>query len=127
LIVEGQVHGGVVQGIAQALWEEAVYDDEGNLLTASFLDYMIPTAAEVPNIETGHTVTPSPTNPMGVKGVGEAGTIGSAPAVINAIVDALSPYGINDIAMPASPERVWRAIQDAAVRRDATTSKESSS
>jgi carbon-monoxide dehydrogenase large subunit len=113
LIVEGQVHGGVVQGVAQALWEEAVYDEDGNLLTPSFLDYLIPTAFEVPSIETGHTVTPSPSNPMGVKGVGEAGTIGSAPAVINAIVDALGPYGITDIAMPASPERVWKAIQEA--------------
>jgi carbon-monoxide dehydrogenase large subunit len=123
LIVEGQVHGGVVQGVAQALWEEAVYDDEGNLLTASFLDYMIPTAAEVPSIETGSTVTPSPSNPMGVKGVGEAGTIGSAPAVINAIVDALSPYGINDIAMPASPERVWQAMKSATAGRAAAAAQ----
>jgi carbon-monoxide dehydrogenase large subunit len=113
LIVEGQVHGGVVQGVAQALWEEAVYDAEGNLLTASLMDYAVPSAAEVPSIETGHTVTPSPTNPMGVKGVGEAGTIGSAPAVINAILDALAPYGVHDIDMPATPERVWRALSAA--------------
>jgi len=113
LIVEGQVHGGIVQGVAQALWEDAVYDVDGNLLSASFMDYLVPSAAEVPSFETGSTVTPSPTNPMGVKGVGEAGTIGSAPAVVNAVVDALSPYGITDITMPASPERVWRAIREA--------------
>jgi carbon-monoxide dehydrogenase large subunit len=113
LIVQGQVHGGVVQGVAQALWEEAVYDDQGNLLTSTLMDYLVPSAAEVPSITTDHTVTPSPTNPMGVKGVGEAGTIGAAPAVINAIVDALSHLGITDIEMPASPQRVWAAIQHA--------------
>ncbi len=113
LIVEGQVHGGIVQGVAQALWEDAVYDSDGNLLSASFMDYLVPSAAEVPSFETGSTVTPSPTNPMGVKGVGEAGTIGSAPAVVNAVVDALSGFGITDITMPASPERVWRAIRAA--------------
>jgi carbon-monoxide dehydrogenase large subunit len=112
LIIEGQVHGGVVQGVAQALWEEAVYDDAGNLRTASLTDYLVPSAAELPNIETATTVTPSPSNAMGVKGVGEAGTIGSAPAVINAICDALAPLGIHDIAMPASPARVWAAIQE---------------
>ena len=112
LIIEGQVHGGVVQGVAQALWEEAVYDDAGNLRTASLTDYLVPSAAELPNIETATTVTPSPSNAMGVKGVGEAGTIGSAPAVINAICDALAPFGIHDIAMPASPARVWAAIQE---------------
>jgi len=110
LIVEGQIHGGIVQGIAQALWEEAVYDEEGNLLTGSLIDYLVPAASELPSFELGSTVTPSPTNLLGVKGIGEAGTIGSAPAVINAIVDALSEYGIDDITMPASPERVWRAI-----------------
>jgi carbon-monoxide dehydrogenase large subunit len=113
LIVEGQIHGGIVQGVAQALWEEAVYDDDGNLLSASLLDYLVPTAAEVPSFELGSTVTPSPTNPMGVKGIGEAGTIGAAPAVINAVVDALSPYGIHDIDMPASPQRVWLALKEA--------------
>jgi carbon-monoxide dehydrogenase large subunit len=113
LIVEGQVHGGIVQGVAQALWEEAVYDEAGNLRTASLTDYLVPSAAELPSIETATTVTPSPTNAMGVKGIGEAGTIGSAPAVINAICDALAPFGIHDIAMPASPARVWAAIQEA--------------
>ncbi len=110
LIVEGQVHGGVVQGVAQALFEEAVYDTDGNLRTATLADYLVPSAADVPAIETAHTITPSPTNPLGVKGIGEAGTIGAAPAVINAIVDALSPFGVRDITMPASPQRVWEAI-----------------
>jgi carbon-monoxide dehydrogenase large subunit len=110
LIVEGQVHGGVVQGAAQALWEEAMYDVDGNLLSSTLLDYLVPSAAEVPSIELGHTVTPSPTNPMGVKGIGEAGTIAATPTVMNAVVDALSPYGITDIDMPASPQRVWEAI-----------------
>jgi carbon-monoxide dehydrogenase large subunit len=113
LIVEGQVHGGIVQGVAQALWEEAVYDDEGNLLTSTFVDYLVPAASELPSFETASTVTPSPTNVLGVKGVGEAGTIGSAPAVMNAIIDALSPYGITDLEMPATPERVWQAIAQA--------------
>lgn len=110
LIVEGQIHGGVVQGVAQALWEEAAYDADGNLLSSTLLDYLVPSAAEVPSIELGHTVTPSPTNPMGVKGIGEAGTIAATPTVMNAVVDALSPYGITDIDMPASPQRVWEAI-----------------
>ena len=113
LIVEGQVHGGVVQGIAQALFEEAVYDDNGQLLTSTLTDYLVPSAAEMPGIDTASTVTPSPTNPMGVKGVGEAGTIASTPAVMNAVVDALAPLGITDLDMPASPQRVWNAIQHA--------------
>jgi carbon-monoxide dehydrogenase large subunit len=113
MIVEGQVHGGVVQGIAQALYEEAVYDDEGNLLTSTLADYLVPSAADVPTMTTDSTITPSPTNPLGVKGVGEAGAIGSTPAVINAIVDALSPLGVTDIQMPASPLRVWSTIQAA--------------
>ena len=113
LIVEGQVHGGVVQGIAQALWEEAVFDDDGNPLNASLMEYLVPSAAEVPNIETDQTVTPSPTNPLGVKGIGEAGTIASTPAVMNAVVDALTPFGVSDLAMPATPERVWTAIRGA--------------
>jgi carbon-monoxide dehydrogenase large subunit len=113
MIVEGQLHGGIVQGVAQALWEEAVYDADGNLRNASLMDYQVPSAAEMPSFKLDHTVTPSPSNPLGVKGIGEAGTIGSAPAVINAVVDALSPFGITDIAMPATPARVWSAIQDA--------------
>jgi carbon-monoxide dehydrogenase large subunit len=111
--VDGQIHGGIAQGAAQALYEEAVYDEEGNLTTGSMVDYLIPGAPELPNYTLDRTVTPSPTNVMGVKGVGEAGTIGSPPAVINAVVDALSPYGITNIQMPASPWKVWQAIQDA--------------
>jgi carbon-monoxide dehydrogenase large subunit len=113
LIVEGQVHGGIVQGAAQALWEEAVYDEHGQLRTSTLTDYLVPSAAEVPSLELGHTVTPSPSNAMGVKGVGEAGTIAAAPAVINAIVDALGVLGVTDIEMPASPERVWQTIRAA--------------
>ncbi|MGI9029456.1 MAG: xanthine dehydrogenase family protein molybdopterin-binding subunit [Ilumatobacteraceae bacterium] len=114
LIVDGQVHGGVVQGIAQALFEEAVYDSDGNLKTSTLAEYLVPAASDVPSITLGHTVTPSPTNQLGVKGVGEAGTIGAAPAVINAIVNALSGLGVRDIPMPASPLNVWKAIHDRA-------------
>ena len=110
MIVEGQVHGGIAQGVAQALYEEAVYDDGGNLVTSTLADYLVPSAAELPTFVLDHTVTPSPTNPLGVKGVGEAGTIAATPAVVNAVVDALSPFGVTDIDMPASPERVWVAM-----------------
>jgi carbon-monoxide dehydrogenase large subunit len=110
LIVEGQVHGGLAQGIAQALYEEAVFDEAGNLVTGTFVDYLVPSAADLPSFTTERTVTPATSNPLGVKGVGEAGTIASTPAVLNAIVDALRPYGVDDIDMPATPERVWRAI-----------------
>ena len=113
LVIEGQVHGGIVQGVAQALWEEAVYDADGQLKTSSLTDYLVPSAAELPSFELGHTVTPSPTNPLGVKGIGEAGTIASTPAIVNAVVDALSHLGVRDITMPATPERVWTAIQEA--------------
>ena len=119
-IVDGQLHGGIAQGVAQALYEEAVYDEEGNLTTGSMVDYLIPGAPELPRYTLERTVTPSPTNPMGVKGVGEAGTIGSPPAVINAVVDALSPYGITHVDMPASPWKVWQAIQDAQGREAGT-------
>jgi carbon-monoxide dehydrogenase large subunit len=113
MIVEGQVHGGIVQGAAQALWEEAVYDDDGNLRNATLVDYGVPSAAELPSFKLDHTVTPSPTNPLGVKGIGEAGTIVSTPTVVNAIVDALSPFGVTDVVMPATPERVWATIEAA--------------
>jgi carbon-monoxide dehydrogenase large subunit len=113
MIVEGQVQGGVAQGIAEALYEEAVYDESGNLLTSSMHSYRIPSAAELPSIVTDRTVTPSTTNPMGVKGVGEAGTIAAPPAVVNAVLDALEPLGVTQIDIPLTPERVWRAIQDA--------------
>jgi carbon-monoxide dehydrogenase large subunit len=113
LIVEGQVHGGVIQGLAQALYEEAVFDPDGNLQTSTMVEYLMPAASDVPSLKLDHTVTPSPTNLLGVKGIGEAGTIGAAPAVINAIVDALSGLGVRDVPMPASPQNVWKAIQEA--------------
>ena len=113
MIVEGQVHGGLVQGIAQALFEEAVYDDNGTLLTGSFVDYLVPTAADLVDFVTDRTETPSLTNELGVKGVGEAGTIASTPAIVNAVLDALKPHGVTDIEMPCTPMRVWTAINGA--------------
>jgi carbon-monoxide dehydrogenase large subunit len=112
LIVEGQVHGGIAQGIGQALFEEGVYDESGNLLTTTLADYLVPVAADLPDFVTDLTETPSTTNPLGVKGVGEAGTIASTPCVVNAVVDALRQYGVRDIRMPLSPERVWLAVRD---------------
>jgi carbon-monoxide dehydrogenase large subunit len=113
MIVEGQIHGGVAQGIAQALFEEVVYADDGTLKTGTLLDYGMPTANEMPPLTLDSTVTPTPTNELGVKGIGEAGTIASSGAVINAIVDALSPFGIKHVDMPASPDRLWKQIQEA--------------
>jgi carbon-monoxide dehydrogenase large subunit len=111
LIVEGQVHGGLAQGIAQALFEEAVHDESGQLTTGTFADYLLPSAADLPSFTTDRTETPATSNPLGVKGVGEAGTIASTPAVVNAIVDAVRHMGVNDIEMPCSPMRVWSAIR----------------
>jgi carbon-monoxide dehydrogenase large subunit len=111
-IVEGQIHGGLAQGVAQALFEEAVYDEDGNLMTANLTTYLVPSAAELPRWELDRTETPSPTNPLGVKGVGETGAIASPAAVMNAVVDALAADGVADIDMPASPERIWRALQE---------------
>jgi aerobic carbon-monoxide dehydrogenase large subunit len=111
MIVEGQVHGGVVQGIGQALWEGAVYDDSGQLVTGSLLDYAIPRADGLPNIDVLSTVTKSPHHPLGVKGIGEAGTIVSTAAVYNAVIDALEPFGVDNLTMPLTAERVWRAMQ----------------
>jgi carbon-monoxide dehydrogenase large subunit len=113
MIVEGQVHGGVVQGVGQALWEEAVYADNGQLLTGTMMDYALPRADVLPDIEVLSTVTPSPHHPLGVKGIGEAGTIASTCAVYNAVIDALRPAGVEEIRMPMTPERVWRAMQGA--------------
>jgi len=110
MIVAGMVHGGVVQGVGQALQEEAVYDDNGQLITGSMADYAVPNATDVPNIETALTETPSPVNPLGVKGAGEAGTIAASPAVINAVVDALTPFGVKHMNMPAKAENVWRLM-----------------
>jgi carbon-monoxide dehydrogenase large subunit len=113
LIVSGQVHGGLVQGIAQALWEEAVYDDSGTLVSGSFVADLLPTSADTISFDIEHTTSPSTTNSLGTKGVGEAGTIASTPAVVNAIVDAVRHLGVSDITMPCTPERVWRAINTA--------------
>src|SRR5260370_4160117 len=124
IIVEGQVHGGLAQGIAQALYEEAAYDADGNLLTTTLADYLIPSAADLPTFVTERTVTPSTTNPLGVKGVGEAGTIASTPAVVDAVIDALRPLGVTDVQMPCTAERVWRAINEA--NGDARSSPRSS-
>ncbi len=110
MIVDGQIHGGVAQGIGQALLESVVYDENGQLINGSYMDYALPRADDLPMFETDRTVTPCPHNPLGVKGAGEAGTIGSTPAVVNAVLDALAPYGVKDIPMPLTPERVWRAI-----------------
>ena len=110
LIVDGQVHGGVAQGLGQALWEQAVYDDNGQLLSGEFMDYAMPRAHMMPWIESDHTITPSPVNPLGVKGIGEAGTIGCSPAVVNSVVDALSHLGIRHIDMPLTPEKIWKVM-----------------
>ncbi|GIO08933.1 aldehyde dehydrogenase [Brevibacillus reuszeri] len=111
LLAEGQVHGGVAQGIGQALWEGAVYSDNGQLLSGTFMDYTMPKARFFPTIESHFTETPSPVNPLGAKGVGETGTTGAPPAVVNAVMDALRPFGIKDLDMPLTPEKVWRAMQ----------------
>ncbi|HTY41750.1 MAG TPA: xanthine dehydrogenase family protein molybdopterin-binding subunit [Thermoanaerobaculia bacterium] len=113
MIVEGQIHGGIVQGIGQALWEGAQYDESGQLLTGSMMDYALPKADGFPDFELGMTETPTKVNPLGVKGIGETGTIASTPAVYNAVMDALAPLGVRKIDMPLTPERVWRAIREA--------------
>jgi aerobic carbon-monoxide dehydrogenase large subunit len=113
MIVEGQIHGGIVQGVGQALWEGAVYDDQGQLLTGSMMDYAVPKAEFFPKFELGMTETPTSVNPLGVKGIGETGTIASTPAVYNAVADALAPLGVKRLNMPLTPERVWRAIREA--------------
>jgi carbon-monoxide dehydrogenase large subunit len=114
LLVAGQQHGGIAQGVAQALYEGVLYDDDGNPQTANLMDYAMPSAAELPSFETSNTETPTPLNPLGAKGIGEAGTIGSTPAAQNAVVDALSIFGIRHLDMPLTSERVWQAIRGAA-------------
>jgi carbon-monoxide dehydrogenase large subunit len=121
LLVEGQVQGGIAQSIGQALFEQTIYDESGQLLTGEFMDYAIPRASDIPRYILGHTVTPSPVNPLGVKGVGEAGTIGATPAIANAVLDALGPLGITHLDLPLSPERVWNAIQTRAAAAPAVT------
>jgi len=119
MLIEGQVHGGAVAAIGQALYEQVVYDENGQLVTSTFVDYALPTAAETPHFETDRTETPSPTNSLGVKGVGEAATIACSPAIVNAVVDALRPLGVSYIDMPLTPMRVWSAIQEAEGREGA--------
>jgi aerobic carbon-monoxide dehydrogenase large subunit len=113
MIVAGQLHGGVAQGIGQALMEEVSYDSSGQPITGSFMDYAMPRAEDIPPMEVGDHPSPAKTNPLGTKGCGEAGCAGSLVCIVNAVIDALSEYGITDIDMPLTPERVWRAIQDA--------------
>ncbi|HEX5406255.1 MAG TPA: molybdopterin cofactor-binding domain-containing protein, partial [Pseudonocardiaceae bacterium] len=110
MIIEGQVHGGLTDGVGMALMEMISFDESGNCLGASLMDYLIPTALEVPDWETGYTVTPSPHHPIGAKGVGESATVGSPPAVVNAVVDALKPFGVRHADMPLTPSRVWDAM-----------------
>jgi aerobic carbon-monoxide dehydrogenase large subunit len=111
LIVDGQLHGGIAQGIAQALYEEAAYDADGNLLTTTLADYLLPSAADLPTFVLDRTETPATSNPLGVKGVGEAGTIGAIPAVMNAVNDALAAIGASPVELPATAEKLWRAIR----------------
>jgi carbon-monoxide dehydrogenase large subunit len=113
VLVGGQQHGGIAQGVAQALWEGFEYDADGNPLTANLMDYAMPSAAELPSFEASNTETPTPLNPLGAKGIGESGTIGSTPAVQNAVIDGLSYLGIRHLDMPLGSQRVWKAIQDA--------------
>src|SRR6476660_3249775 len=113
-LVEGQVHGGIAHGVVQALFAEIAFDEDGNNVTGSLASYAIPSAGDLPSFETERTQTPSPRNPLGAKGIGESGAIGSTPAVWNAVVDALAPFGVRNIDMPATPQRVWQAISSAA-------------
>jgi CO/xanthine dehydrogenase Mo-binding subunit len=111
MMVDGQRHGGIAQGVGQALFEEVQYDESGQLMTSTLGDYALPRAGDFPYFELDMTVTPTPRNPLGAKGIGEAGTIGSTPAIVNAVVDALAPFGINNLDMPATPEKIWRCMQ----------------
>jgi carbon-monoxide dehydrogenase large subunit len=113
LLIDGQVHGGVVHALGQALYEQVVYDENGQLVTGTFVDYALPSAADVPSFETDRTETPSPTNTLGVKGVAEAPTIACTPAVVSSVLDALAPLGVKELDMPLTPMRVWNAIQEA--------------
>jgi carbon-monoxide dehydrogenase large subunit len=119
MLIEGQIHGGITHAIGQALFERIHYDDNGQLVTGTFVDYVLPSAADVPSFETDRTETPSPVNSLGVKGVGEAGTIAASAAITNAVIDALRPLGVSYIDMPLSPQRIWSAIQEGGtVRHD---------
>jgi len=111
MLVDGQIHGGLAQGIGQALWEEHVYDENGQLLTGELMDYALPKAHNFPWFDTVSMETKTPVNPLGAKGVGEAGTIGSTPAIVNSVVDALRPFGVRHVDMPLKPEKIWRILQ----------------
>ena len=111
MIVEGQIHGGLAEGLGIALMQHIAFDEEGNCLSGSFMDYLVPTSMECPDWELGETVVPSPHHPIGAKGVGESANVGSPPAVVNAVVDALSPLGVKHVDMPCTPSRVWAAMQ----------------
>ena len=113
MIVEGQIHGGLAEGVGIALMEVITFDEEGNCLNGSFMDYLIPTALECPDFELGETVTPCPHHPLGAKGVGESPNVGSPPAIVNAVIDALAPLGVKSLEMPATSQRIWQAMRDA--------------
>ena len=117
MIVDGMVHGGVAQAAGQALWENAVYSDDGQLLSGSMLDYAVPNARNLPSFELGRTVTPTAENPLGAKGAGETGTIAATPAIVNACVDALKHIGVSHVDMPVTPEKVWRLLDPAGKAR----------
>jgi carbon-monoxide dehydrogenase large subunit len=112
LLVDGQIQGGIVQGLGQALFEEVIYDENGQLLTGSLMDYALPRAADLPRLNLSRTETPTPVNPLGIKGIGEAGTIGSTPAIVSAVVDALAPFGATHIDMPLTPQKIWSLCQE---------------
>ena len=115
MVAQGQVHGGLTQGLAPAMYEELIYDDDGNILNGTFMDYLVPTAVESPNWETGHTVTPSPHHPIGAKGIGESPTVGAPPAIANAIVDALKPYGVTHMDIPITPYKIFKKLKEMGV------------
>ena len=115
MIVTGQIHGGLAMGIAPAMYEELIYDDDGNILNGTFMDYLLPTSVEIPNWETGHTITPSPHHPLGAKGVAESPTVGAPPAVANAVVDALSHLGVTHVDIPVTPFKVWKILKEKGV------------
>jgi len=125
LLVDGQVQGGIVQGVGQALFEEVIYDENGGLLTGSLMDYAVPRAADLPRLNLARTETPTPVNPLGIKGIGEAGTIGSTPAVVNAVVDALAPFGVTHIDMPLTPQKIWSLCQGTKAPRNRSVSRKS--
>jgi carbon-monoxide dehydrogenase large subunit len=118
MIIDGQIHGGLAQGIGTAMMEHVTYDDNGNITGGDFMNYLLPTAMEIPNFETGHTVTPSPHHPIGAKGVGESPTVGSPPAIVNAVVDAMSHAGISHVEMPMTPDVVWEKLNEAGLAAD---------